>query len=937
MAAPVYLASFTDMNPSGTKTDLDPSVLRKDAAWTYVGGRLIEAVSWSPDSDASWSKLRQLLLIASSVMLAYTIANFFTNSWYEKVALSPLPMRIFDIAITLTAMATVPFVSSRRWPLYVMVYCVMMTASFTIASFEVQDEEPLFVAFLILLLDTSIVVPWDARWQGWLALLSMACFGLITYRGLIHPEDIPDWIALECMALLSVSFAALKVYLGGQHLLIQKLRDQEKCLSEENFQRTTAELRLRQEAAEREAAEQLARRREAILSRVLETSSDVILIQRLRDLTFVYANERFKTSGYSFEDVKGKTPYDFNFFATPGQIESLQAEVEKNGRVENFELDIHVRSGQIVPHLVSSVAVEIDGEPCLISMSRDITQRKQMERELIGAREEALAASRAKSEFLSSMSHEIRTPMNAVLGMADLLMDTKLTAEQRRYIDVMVANGNSLLELINSILDLARIESGRLQIEHTEFDLTELIDKTISTFGVQAHSKGIELIARIAPGVQTHLIGDPLRLRQVLVNFLGNAIKFTEKGEVVLEVNRAPEPCELGQLSFAVKDSGIGIAPAKLKEIFSSFTQADSSTTRRYGGTGLGLAIARRLVMLMGGAIAVESDLGKGSRFSFTTRFDLATRVISPTAHVLLNLDHHRVLVVDDNKINRLIAREMISNCGAQVSEAESGEEAILAIRQASDQGKPYHIILLDMRMPGMNGLEVAQRIRHEHLPTEPLILMLSSDDLKPQLSKLNELGLDAYLVKPITRRELFDAIGRVIQNANRNSADALRPSQPPQNPQRTDRAETRQLSRQARILIADDSSDNRLLIGAYLRREPYLLEFVEDGKAAVEKFMSSDYDLVFMDVQMPELDGLEATRLIRKWESANHRAATPIIALTASALEEDVQRTLAAGCDLHLSKPIKKSVLLDTIQRVMFLQSDSHEPEPASLAPHAS
>jgi PAS domain S-box-containing protein len=800
-------------------------------------------------------------------------------------------------------------------------FCVSLTTSFLLRGILVGDEEPLFVTLFVLALDTAVIVPWGGRWQVWFACIGSMATVAAWACGIVTWEFAPQWMILIASMVFGLTLAFLRDYSLRQRLMIGEL------------QRREASLRL--ESAHRKNAEQLARRGEAILRKVLETSLDIIAISRLADLTYIYANDRFSETGYTFEEAKGQTPAQLHIFADPQKGEELAAIIKRDGCAHNFDLDMRTKSGKVVPYLVSVVVAEIDGEECIVSMSRDITERKHMESDLITAREDALAASRAKSEFLSSMSHEIRTPMNAVLGMADLLTETKLTAEQRRYIDVMVANGNSLLELINSILDLARIESGRMQIEQTEFDLTDLVDKTISTFGVQAHSKGLELVARIAPGVHTHLIGDPLRVRQILINFLGNAIKFTEKGEVVLEVSRVAGSSEPAQLRFTVSDTGIGIAPDKLKEVFSKFTQADSSTTRRYGGTGLGLAIAERLVKLMDGTIAVESELHKGSKFSFTTRFGLATRVISPSSNVVLNLDHIPVLVVDDNQINRLIAREMLSNCGAEVSEAASGEEALATIREASDQGKPYRIILLDMRMPGMNGLEVAQRIRQEHLPIEPLILMLASDDLKPQLAKLKELGLDAYLVKPITRKELFDAISRVIQNANRNSSDALLPERKSETlPAHQYAPDGHKIS----ILVADDSSDNRLLIGAYLRREPCVLEFAVDGKVAFEKFKSNQYDMVFMDVQMPELDGLAATRLIRKWEKDNHRTATPIIALTASALEEDVRRTLAAGCDLHLSKPIKKSVLLDTISSVMALRGNAREPhENAPLVHDAS
>ena len=891
-----------------------------------LSAKLADAFSDWREDESGLPRLRTLLSIALGLLLLFVTVCLFNANWYERVELAPLPLRLFNVVFTLAAIAGVRFVSIRHWRWWAMAFCLTLIVTFTMSAFEVGDEEPLFVALAVLTLITAVVMPWGGRWQTAFAIIGLSSSILAWQRGIIPENYGAYWMALTIAIVFSTTIAFFNDYSRHQRLLIEELRLGEESFRVESEHRNRADERLHAEIGEREAAEKLARKREAVLRKILETSLDLITIRRFPEMTCIYVNDQFSATGYTFEEAKGKTPADLNVFADRRQSDEMFATVKKAGRIQDFEIDVRTKSGRIVPYLMSGVVVELDGEQCLVTMSRDITQRKQMEHDLIVAREDALAASKAKSEFLSSMSHEIRTPMNAVLGMADLLLDTKLTTEQRRYIDVMVANGNSLLELINSILDLARIESGRMQIEKTEFDLTDLIDKTVSTFGVQAHSKGLELIARMAPGVPAQVIGDPLRLRQVLINFLGNAIKFTEKGEVVLEVERIDDSNDPVELRFSVSDTGIGISPGKLEAIFSSFTQADSSTTRKYGGTGLGLAIAQRLVALMGGSISVESELEKGSKFWFTTQLGLATRVISPTAHVVLNLDHYRVLVVDDNHINRLIVREMITNCGAEVSEASSGEEALVAIRQASDEGKPYRIILLDMRMPGMNGLEVAQKVRAEHLPTEPLILMLSSDDLKPQLSRLADLGLDAYLVKPITRKELFDAIGRVLQDANRNSGDGLpkRAAQPS-----AAAAEDQKEKSRATILVADDSADNRLLVAAYLRREPCELDFAEDGRIAFDKFKSNQYDMVFMDVQMPELDGLAATRLIRKWESENHRAPTPIIALTASALEEDVQRSHAAGCDLHLSKPIKKSILLNTIQSVILLAAKQpHEPQ---------
>ncbi len=554
-------------------------------------------------------------------------------------------------------------------------------------------------------------------------------------------------------------------------------------------------------------------------------------------------------------------------------------------------------------------------------MVRDVSERKRMEQVIIDTRERALAASRAKSEFLSTMSHEIRTPMNAILGMTELLAETALSSDQRHYLEVMSANGNGLLDLINSILDLARIESGCIQLEKTEFDLTDLIDKTISTFGVSAHGKGLELAARIAPGVPDRLIGAPLRLRQVLVNLLGNAIKFTELGQVVLEVDHAPDR-EPGVLLFTVADTGIGIPPDKLESIFANFTQVDSSTTRKHGGSGLGLAIAQRLVSMMGGEISLQSTLNQGSKFSFTAPFGLAPRMISPTKQVVLTLVGYRALIVDDNQINRLILREMMTSCGADIEEAESGERALAAVQQACEKGQPFRIVLLDMRMPAMDGLEVARRIREHHLPVDPLILMLSSDDLQPQVQRLRELALDAYVVKPITRKELFEAIYQLLADSNRDGASPMPQRGPPHKPEPAAAANLPQ----RRVLVAEDSPDNRLVISAFLRGQPFAIDYADNGEIAVNLFRTKPYDLVLMDIQMPVLDGLAATRLIRQWETEHGRQPTPVIALTASVLEDDVRNAIAAGCDSHLSKPVKKQILIDAIRNAA--------PMPQDLAP---
>lgn len=685
-------------------------------------------------------------------------------------------------------------------------------------------------------------------------------------------------------------------------------RNLEKKVEERTGELSDINQNLKKEITKRKQIEGTCRKSQQEFASIFKYNPEAVIYYE-EEGTILNINPRFtELFGYTLEEIKGRNINEGMIFPKDKTIEESKKITKtalKKGLVK-IETIRKKKDGTLFPVIISASPIIIKGKPKgIIASYTDITKEKLAEKEIIKAKKEAELANRAKSAFLASMSHGIRTPMNSIIGMAELMKYTPLNDEQKDYMDILKVSTDSLLDVINDVLDISKIESGHIEIEKIEFDLWELIESIGITLSTKAFQKGLELLCYIRPEVPQYIMGDSSRLRQILINLVGNSIKFTDKGEIIIKVETLKREDDRVLLHFTIKDTGIGIPKEKQEKIFGSFSQVDSSTTRKYGGTGLGLTISKQLAELMGGKIWVESEVGKGSTFHFTIPSVVVEKLEEKKKEVIPSeIKNLRVLIIDDNYTSRMILREITSLWGALPKEAEDGLSALKELKLACNRGKPYQLILLDKNMPDLDGLEVAKRIREIPECKKIPIIILSSEREETDLRRVEELAISDFILKPVRRSRLYNAILKEIVSEIGETV--------------VEKSEIESVlkNRLFKILLAEDNLLNQKLGIRLLEKQGWKVTPANNGKEVLDLLEKNRFDFILMDVQMPEMDGIEATHEIRKREKETG-SHIPIIALTANAFAEDRRRCLETGMDEYTTKPIKIKELFSIIEEI--------------------
>jgi PAS domain S-box-containing protein len=712
----------------------------------------------------------------------------------------------------------------------------------------------------------------------------------------------------------------------------------------------TAAIEMVEDITEQKQAETALLERESQIKAIADSARDAIIMLDHKGVISYWNPMAENIFGYMRAEAIGRNLHEC--IAPQRYHEAHHAafpEFQRTGKGaavgKTLELQACRKDGQEITVALSLSSVQIKGAWHAVGIVRDITDQKKAEEKLYrtlekleqvnGSLEAAIAranemavgaqaANIAKSQFLANMSHEIRTPMNGVIGMTGLLLDTDLSEEQRHYCETVRASGEALLDVINDILDFSKIEAGKIGLEELDFDIRAILEDTVELLALRAHEKHLEFTCRIDPKVHTFLRGDPGRLRQILVNLGGNAIKFTSHGEVAFDVQLAEEKGERIKVRFEVRDTGIGIPQDKIELLFSAFQQLDASTTRRFGGTGLGLAISKRLVELMGGCIGVESVEGQGSTFWFTSVFARQQSGKRDEAPLRADIRGVRILAVDDNATNRLILSEQLASWGVRHSVAGSALEALEMLRAACNAGDPYRIAVTDMQMPDMDGESLAVAIKADTVLKDTLLIMMTSLGKRGDARRIDAMGFSAYLIKPVKQSQLYDCLSTILGSGVHTvktpdislaTLDTL--------------SEARRLK--VRILLVEDNVTNQQVALRILEKLGFRADAVGNGREAIEALERAPYDIVFMDVQMPVMDGFEATRAIRTGQTKVPNPELPIVAMTAHAMKGDRERCIEAGMDDYIAKPVTPQALSEALDKWLGRALEPQRAAPAS------